>query len=89
MTAIRGALITVRDTTEAMLVTLTSYALVALRRADARLKSGARSRPGYGTLEFAGLALLVVAAVIAANTLLKQPITDMLSRVVTQIGNIK
>ncbi len=69
-----------------MLIVLALFALV--RAAGAARVRGRRAAAGYGTLEFAGLALLVVALVIAADKALDAPIDQMFQRLVGRIGNI-
>ncbi|MDP9350558.1 MAG: hypothetical protein M3P51_03320 [Chloroflexota bacterium] len=69
-----------------MLIVLSVLALV--RAAGAARVRGRRAAEGYGTLEFAGLALLVVALVIAADKALDAPIDQMFKRLVGRIGNI-
>lgn len=69
-----------------MLIVLALFALV--RAAAAARVRGRRVATGYGTLEFAGLALLVVALVIAADKALDAPIDQMFQRLVGRIGNI-
>lgn len=69
-----------------MLIVLALFALV--RAAGAARVRGRPAAAGYGTLEFAGLALLVVALVIAADKALDAPIDQMFQRLVGRIGNI-